>query len=249
MSGHSHYSTIKRQKEAKDAARGKVFSRHSKAIAIAIKEGGSASPEMNSKLRFAIDQAKADNMPKVNIERVLARAEEVGNIEEVTYEGYAPEGVAVIIKAATDNKNRTAQEIKNLFERAGGSLAGPGSVAYNFTPKGLVVVKKVSDAESQTLALIDLGIEDVEETDDALEVYTAPSKVGETRQSILDAGYEVDSFGLVMKPLNLVSITAPEKAKKIISFLDSLEDYEDIQDVFANFDIPPEVVKQITAAN
>ena len=246
MSGHSHYSTIKRTKEAKDSARGKVFSRHSKAIAIAIKEGGNASPEMNSRLRFAIEQAKADNMPKVNIERILARAEEVGNIEEVTYEGYGPDGVAVVVKAATDNKNRTAQEIKNLFERVGGSLAGPGAVAYNFVQKGLIVIKRSADADSQTLTLIDLGVDDVEEGDGELEIYTAPSKVGEIRQAILNNGFEITSFGLVMKPLNLVTITSSEKAKKIISFLDTLEEHDDVQNVFANLDIPPEVAEQMT---
>src|SRR6476660_6432911 len=115
MSGHSHFATIKRQKETKDAARGKVFSRHAKAIAIAIKAGGCVNPEMNSRLRFAIDQAKADNMPKSNIDRVLARAEEGGNIEEITYEGYGPGGTMVIVETATDSRNRTAQEMKNLF--------------------------------------------------------------------------------------------------------------------------------------
>lgn len=242
MSGHSHYATIKRQKAVKDAAKGKVFSKHSKAISLAIKTGGSVDPEMNSKLRFAIDQAKADNMPRANIDRVLSRAEEAGNIEEVNYEGYGPGGVAVIVQVATDNKNRTAQEIKNILERGGGSMAGPGSVAYNFEQKGLIVVKKTSDPESQLLALIDLGVEDVNETDDSVETYTAHGMLSEIRDKIISGGMEVVSYDLVMKPKNLLTINDPVKAMKVINLLGSLEEHDDVQGVYSNLDVPPDIV-------
>jgi len=241
MSGHSHFATIKRQKAANDAVRGKVFSRHSKAIAIAIKEGGGADPEGNSKLRFAIEQAKADNMPKVNIERVLSRASEAGDMEEVTYEGFAPEGVGVIVKAATDSRNRTSQAIKNIFEKSGGTLAGPGAVLFNFEQKGLILVKKQADIQIQMLSLIDLGVEDVEEADDAIEAYVIPANLGQTRETLLNSGFEVMSFSLIMKPINLVLVEDADKVKKIINLLDQLEEQEDVQDVYSNIDIPSQM--------
>src|SRR4030065_2949100 len=157
MSGHSHYSTIKRQKEANDAAKGKVFSKMARAIAIAIKAGGGADPAQNYKLRIAIEQAKASNVPKSNIDRIPSRAQEEVSYDEVSYEGYGPEGIPVIVESATDNKNRTSQEIKNIFERSGGSLAGPGSVSFNFEPKALIVVGKGGDVDSKMLKSIVFG--------------------------------------------------------------------------------------------
>lgn len=239
MSGHSHYATIKRQKEAKDSAKGKIFSRHAKAIALAIKAGGSADPELNSKLRFAIEQAKADNMPKANIERILQRSQEMGDLEEVVYEGYGPLGVGVVVDAVTNNRNRTSQEIKNIFERAGGRLAGPGSVSYNFELKGMFTVKKQSDVESQMLALIDLGAEDIFEAEDGLEIYTAPDRFQEIKEKLLSSGYEILSSGLVKKPKNYLLIENEAEAKKVISFLDALEEHDDVQGVYSNFDFSP----------
>jgi len=245
MSGHSHFATIKRQKAANDAVRGKVFSRHSKAIAIAIKEGGGADPEGNSKLRFAIEQAKADNMPKVNIERVLSRASEAGDMEEVTYEGFAPEGVGVVVKAATDSRNRTSQAIKNIFEKSGGTLAGPGAVLFNFEQKGLILVKKQADVQMQMLSLIDLGVEDVEEADDAIEAYVSPANLSGTKETLSGSGFEVMSFSLIMKPINLVLVEDADKVKKIINLLDQLEEQEDVQDVYSNIDIPSQMAKSL----
>jgi YebC/PmpR family DNA-binding regulatory protein len=246
MSGHSHFATIKRQKAVNDAAKGRIFSRHAKAIAIAIKSGGSADPEMNSRLRFAVEQAKTDNMPKVNIDRILSRAAETGNIEEVAYEGYGPEGIALIVEAATDNKNRTAQEIKNIFERGGGSLAGPGAVSYNFEQKGLIVVKKLADVDDQMLSLIDLGAEDIQDSSDALEVYVSPATLSQTRDKILDAGFEIISFDLIRKPKNLLTVSDPVKVKKIVNFLESLEAHDDVQDVYSNFDAPESLLKEVS---
>jgi YebC/PmpR family DNA-binding regulatory protein len=240
MSGHSHYATIKRQKEAKDSAKGRIFSRHAKAIALAIKAGGSADPELNSKLRFAIEQAKADNMPKANIERILQRSQEMGDLEEVVYEGYGPLGVGVVVDAVTNNRNRTSQEIKNIFERAGGRLAGPGSVSYNFELKGMFTVKKKDDVESQMLSLIDLGVEDVFEAEDGIEIYVAPEQFQETRNKLLEEGFEIISSELTKRPKNYLIVENENDAKRIMSFLDALEEHDDVQGVYSNFDFSPQ---------
>jgi len=240
MSGHSHYATIKRQKEAKDSAKGRIFSRHAKAIALAIKLGGSADPELNSKLRFAIEQAKADNLPKANIERILQRSQEMGDLEEVVYEGYGPLGVGVVVDAVTNNRNRTSQEIKNIFERAGGRLAGPGSVSYNFELKGMFTVKKQDDVESQMLSLIDLGVEDVFEAEDGIEIYVVPEQFQETRNKLLEKGFEIISSELTKKPKNYLIVENENDAKRIISFLDTLEEHDDVQGVYSNFDFSPQ---------
>lgn len=241
MSGHSKWSTIKRQKAANDQARGRLFSKLSRAISIAVKSGGNDDPEMNHKLRMAIDQAKASNMPKSNIERAIKRAGETGNIEEVSYEGYGPENIAVVVEAATDNRNRTVQEIKNIFERVGGSLGGPGSVSYMFETKGHLAVKKVN-AEEQILNLIDLGVEDVEESEDAIEVYTPPADTHEIKKAIEELGYEVISAEVIQKPKTYQNLTEDTKIKKVFDFLDRLEDHDDVQKVFANVDIPDDMV-------
>ncbi|QLG69352.1 MAG: hypothetical protein CH104c_0120 [Candidatus Woesebacteria bacterium] len=240
MSGHSHYATIKRQKEAKDSAKGRIFSRHAKAIALAIKVGGSADPELNSKLRFAIEQAKADNLPKANIERILQRSQEMGDLEEVVYEGYGPLGVGVVVDAVTNNRNRTSQEIKNIFERAGGRLAGPGSVSYNFELKGMFTVKKKDDVESQMLSLIDLGVEDVFEAEDGIEIYVAPEQFQETRNKLLEKGFEIISSELTKRPKNYLIVENENDAKRIMSFLDALEEHDDVQGVYSNFDFSPQ---------
>lgn len=232
MSGHSHYATIKRQKAVTDAARGNVFSKHAKAIMIAAK--GGADPESNFKLRVAIDKARADNMPKDNIERAIAKAtSEGGVLNEAVYEGFGPGGIAVIVEAATDNKNRTAQEIKNLFEKGGGSLGGPGSVSYNFESKGFLLVKKSTDTDTQMLSIIDMGVEDIMDSEDGLEVYVAPEKLGEIKKKIEAAGFEVSQVELQMKPKNLIEPTHPE-SDKMVKFLETLESHDDVQKVYAN---------------
>lgn len=245
MSGHSHFATIKRQKESKDSAKGRVFSRHAKAIAIAIKAGGSADPNMNSRLRFAIDQAKADNMPKINIDRILSRAMEAGNIDEVMYEGYGPGGIMVLVEVATDNRNRTAQELKGLFDRSGGSMGGPGSVSFNFDQKGLLVIPKEGDMEDQMLRLIDAGADDIIESQDTLEVYVTPDKLGDMKKSLEEAGFVITAFELVQQPRTEQSIEDVTTAQKVLNFLDALENYEDVQKVFVNVDIPEEIMIQL----
>jgi YebC/PmpR family DNA-binding regulatory protein len=244
MSGHSHYATIKRKKEASDIARGKLFSKISRQISVAVKSG-SSNPEMNSKLKMAIEQARAANMPKANIERAISKAAKEGNLEEVTYEGYAPEGVGVVVEAFTDNRNRTSQEIKNIFERGGGTLAGPGAVSFNFEPKGMLLVKKEKDVQQQMLTLIDAQVEDIDETEDGIEVYVEPSKVSDAKKNLGALGFEVLSVELVKRQKSFVTITDPKKSQKIISFLENLEDHDDVQNVYANLDVPEDVASKM----
>jgi YebC/PmpR family DNA-binding regulatory protein len=237
MSGHSHYATIKRQKEANDAAKGNVFSKITRAIMIAAR--GGADPNMNFKLRFEIEKARQASMPKENIERAILKATtEAANLEEIRYEGFGPGGVSVIVEAATDNKNRTAQEVKNVFERAGGSLAGPNAVAFNFESKGFLLVKKTLDSEAQMLQLIDAGVEDIQEADDGLEVYVAPDKLGQIHKNLTEAGFEIVRTELQMKPKNWQVVSDPEVAAKVIKFLEEIEKHDDVQKVFSNLDIP-----------
>jgi len=236
MSGHSHFATIKRQKAANDAKKGKVFSKMAREIAIAVKTGGGADPDSNYKLRIIIDKARSYNMPKTNIERAISSGMGGGALDEINYEGFGPGGIGVIVKVASDNKNRTAQEMKNIFERAGGSLAGPGSVSFNFENKGFILVENNENVEEQTLKLIDLGIEDIEETPDGIEVYVQPEKLGEIRKKIDELGFSVKETELYMKPKTYLELKGND-AKKALEFLDSLDDHDDVQAVYSNIDV------------
>lgn len=246
MSGHSKWSTIKRQKEATDIKRGKIFSKLAKAITLTAREG--ADPETNFKLRLEIEKAKQANMPKENIERAITRASGEageGQLREVVYEGYGPGGVAIIAEAATDNRNRTTAEMKQLFERGGGSLGGPGTVTYQFKPMGLITVEKTNNPDEQILKIIDLGVEDVEEAKDALEVYIQSQNLGEVKEKLNQSGFKVLNAELVKQPKNEIQISEPGKATKVLKLMNSLQEHDDIQRVFANFDIPEEVLKQV----
>ncbi|MDO8503409.1 MAG: YebC/PmpR family DNA-binding transcriptional regulator [bacterium] len=238
MSGHSKWSTIKRQKGVNDAKRGQLFSKLTRAITLAAREGGS-SPEGNIRLRLAIEQARASNMPKENIERAVKHAAGADSValQEVLYEGYGPFGIAVIVEVATDNKNRTGQEIKNIFEKGGGSLGGPGSVSFQFEQKGLVTVEKGSPQETM-LSLIDMGAQDLEEGTDVIEVYVTPNELSRMKEKIEQGGIKVMSAELTYKPKNVIPLSDKNKAVKALSFLDILDDHDDVQRVFANFDIP-----------
>ncbi len=224
MSGHSHYATTHRQKELKDAAKGQIFSRLARAITIAAKSGGGPNPDSNFKLRIAIDKARAVSMPKENIERAIAKAEGGGEaLEEVLYEGFGPGGVFILVEAATDNRNRTNSEIKNLFDKNGGKMGSPGSVSFNFDPKGLLIIKKEVDVDEQILKLIDKGADDVKETGDEIEVYMSPDKI------------EMFGAELIQKPKTFQKIEG-ETVEKVEKFLENLENYEDVQKVFTNAD-------------
>jgi YebC/PmpR family DNA-binding regulatory protein len=244
MSGHSHYATIKRQKGANDAARGNLFSKLARAIMIAAKSG--PDPDMNFKLRFEMDKAREANMPKENIERAIAKATtEAANLEEITYEGFGPAGIGVMVEVASDNKNRTAQEIKNVFERGGGTLAGPNAVAFNFEHKGFMAVKKSADPDAQMLTLIDAGAEDITDGEGEFEIYVASDQLAQIHKKITDAGFQVTSAELVMKPKNFQEITDADTAAKAIKFIEGLEEMEDVQNVFTNLDIPDAVMQKI----
>jgi len=185
-------------------------------------------------------------MPKENIDRAIAKATtEAANLSEISYEGFGPGGISVIIDVATDNKNRSAQEIKNLFERAGGTLAGPGAVSFNFESKGFILVNKSGDPEAQMLQMIDLGVEDVSDSPDGIEVYTAPGNLGEERKKFQEAGFTLKETELVMKPKNMQTIEDAGVAAKALTFLDSVEEQDDVVKVFTNLDIPDEVMQQL----
>lgn len=236
MSGHSHFATIKRQKGLKDAAKGNIFGRLSKMISIAIKSGGSANPDMNFKLRVAIDKARENNMPKDNIDRILKSAtEKMDSIEEITYEGFGPFGMAVIVETATDNKNRTAQEIKSLFEKGGGAMGGPNSVAYNFDSKGYLLVEKDNDTESQILSIMDLGVDDIEEVDEGIEIYTHTEQLKEISDKLKEKGFITKRMELTMVPKNYISVTDDAQIEKITKFIESFENHDDVQKIHHNF--------------
>lgn len=243
MSGHSHYATIKRQKGANDAAKGNLFSKLARSIMIAAKNG--SDPDMNFKLRFEIDKAREASMPRENIDRAIAKATtDAAKLEEIMYEGFGPGGIGVMVEVASDNKNRTAQEMKNIFDKNGGNLAGPGAVSFNFESKGSMLIKKTDDPESQMLALIDAGVEDVNETDDGIEVYTSPDKLSETHKALSAKGFEISQAELQMKPKNLQVLEDPQVAAKALKFLDALDEVEDVQKVYTNLEVPDEVMEK-----
>ena len=233
MSGHSHFATIKRQKAANDAVKGNLFSKLARAIMIAAKDG--PDPEMNFKLRVEIDKAKSMGLPKDNIERAIGKASGEGSsIEEITYEGFGPSGLFVIVNTATDNKNRTAQEIKSLFEKNGGRMGGPGSVAYNFDHKGYILVKKSQDSEDLMLKLIDFGISDMVEEEFGIVIFVEPHELSSVRKKIIDAGIEVLETELQMRPKMPISIDDPAQLEKIVKFLDAFDDHDDVSSVYSN---------------
>lgn len=247
MSGHSHFATIKRQKESKDAAKGKIFSKMARAISIAVKSGGGPDPDSNYKLRMAIDAAKAVNTPKENIDRAINKAStEAQDIDEVTYEGFGPRGIGVVIDAATNNRNRTSQEIKNLFEKYGGNMGGPGSVSFNFEQKGLIIVEKSSDIQEQILTIIDLGAEDVNEAGNELEVFVNYQDMSKIADEIKKVGFNVSSSRLIKKAKTLIEVSDENSVRKIIDFIEKLDEHDDVQEVYTNVDINPTLLDKMS---
>lgn len=235
MSGHSKWATIKRAKAVNDQARGKVFSRLGRNITIAVKEGGGTSPDSNFRLRIAIDAARAANMPKENIERAISKGGgEADALFEVVYEGFGPGGVGVIVETTTDNKNRTAQEVKNLLERAGGSLGGPNSVAFNFETKGYMHLPGVSSSNDEVvLKLIDAGVTDYEDGEEGMDIYTNPTELYSVRQALEATGITITESSLIKKPVNFVDID--EKVhKQLEDLLSKLDDLDAVDNVFVN---------------
>ncbi|MDX2776539.1 YebC/PmpR family DNA-binding transcriptional regulator [Streptomyces caniscabiei] len=239
MSGHSKWSTIKREKGAKDAKRGAIFTKIGNQIAIAARSG--TDPEINSALALAIEKAKQANMPHANIQRAIDRVSDknAAIMEEATYEGYGPGGIGVIVETATDNKNRTYPEVRTAFTKNGGSLAEPGSVAFQFTRKGVITV--AATGEEALLAVLDAGAEDAAEEEGGITVYTDQKDLAKVRTALVDAGMDVKSAELQYVPNTMVEVNDPETARKALKLLDVLDDLDDVVNVHTNADITADI--------
>ena len=251
MSGHSKWSSIKHKKGAADAKRGKLFSKLSRAIIVAAREGG-ADPEGNASLATAIQKARDASMPKDNIERAIARGAGTATdgevFETVTYEGYGPEGVAVFVEALTDNRNRTAAEVRHVFAKHEGNLGTSGAVAWLFERKGVLIVPADGvDEETLMLVAADGGAEDIELDGSSFQVISAPDDLAAVRAALDEAGIAYDSADLTMLPKTTVSVEDEGAAKKLVRLMDALEDNDDIQAVYANFDIPEGILERVAA--
>ena len=248
MSGHSKWSTIKRQKGANDAKRGALFTKVTREIAVAARQGG-GDPEANYRLRLAIEKARAVNMPADNIKRTIDKATGGGDaeqFEEIVYEGYGPGGVAVLVEAATDNRNRTAAEVRSIFTKAGGQLAGSGAVAWQFEPRGLIAVAPDGkDADEVALTAIDAGAEDVDTDDpEAIEIFTSPGDLERIRATLEAAGVSIGSAESTMIAKQTVELDST-KARQALRLVEQLEDLDDLQHDTANFDIPEDVFAEL----
>jgi YebC/PmpR family DNA-binding regulatory protein len=245
MSGHSKWSTIKRQKGVNDAKRGALFTKVAREISVAARQGG-GDPDANYRLRLAIDKARSVNMPAENIKRTIERAAGGGEgeqYEEIVYEGYGPGGVAILVEAATDNRNRTAAEVRSIFTKAGGQLAGSGAVAWQFEPKGLITAVG-ADPDAIALAAIDAGASDVDTTVDPIEIYTEPADLEAVRKALEGSGIAVDQAESAMIAKQTVELDVA-RARQALRLVELLEDLDDVQRVTANFDIPEEVFAEV----
>jgi YebC/PmpR family DNA-binding regulatory protein len=251
MSGHSKWSSIKHKKGAADAKRGDLFSKLSKAIIVAAREGG-PDPAANLALQNAIEKARSYSMPKDNIERAIARGSgadaDSSAFETVVYEGYGPSGIAVIVEALTDNRNRTASEVRHVLSKHDGNLAGSGSVMWLFERRGLVLVAADSvDEDELLLAAAEGGADDVSLDGSTFQVTCAPEALRAVREAVEQAGFTVESAELTMVPKTTVEVANEAAARKILRLMDALEESDDVQDVFANFDIPESVLEAVAA--
>jgi YebC/PmpR family DNA-binding regulatory protein len=251
VSGHSKWSSIKHKKGAADAKRGKLFSKLSRAIIVAAKEGG-GDPSANLALQNAIEKARSYSMPKDNIERAIARGSgtdaDGSNFETVVYEGYGPSGVAVIVEALTDNRNRTASDVRHAFDKFDGNLGTSGAVAWLFERRGVVVVAGDGvDEDELTLAAAEGGADDVSPDGSSFAVISASENLAGVREALEAAGYTIESAELTMVPKTTVEVADESAAKKLLRLIDQLEENDDVQDVFANFDIPEQVLEAVAS--
>jgi YebC/PmpR family DNA-binding regulatory protein len=249
MSGHSKWSTIKRKKGKEDQKRGKVFSRLAREIIVAARQGG--DPGANTRLRVAIQAARAANMPADNIARAIKRGTgemEGAQFEEVTYEAYGPGGVAMCIAVMTDNKNRTTPEMRYILDRHGGSMAEVGAVTWMFDRKGMIVVDKDRATEEQLMeAVLDAGAEDIRESEDVFEIYSPPDALADVTDALAKAGIEFAAAEVSLVPKSVVPLEG-KNAAKFVKLLEALEEHDDVQTVYANFDIPAAVMEELAAA-
>ena len=249
MSGHSKWSTIKHQKGAADAKRGVLFTKLSREIALAVREGGGVDPDMNFKLRLALDRAKSNNMPQDSISRAVKRGSGEGSdgesLEQVTYEGYGPGGGAILLQAVTTNRNRTAAEVRSAFNRGGGNLGESGCVAWNFELRGVVTVDIEDEERAEELGLlaIDAGAEDIQIDEGVLEVYSPIESLQDVQKSVAAENVTVRSAELSMVPKTTIEL-GDKEAEQTLRLLDALEDLDDIQKAFTNADFSPEVLER-----
>jgi YebC/PmpR family DNA-binding regulatory protein len=248
MSGHSHWAGIKHKKAIVDAKRGKLWSKIARMIIVAAKNGG-GDPAANLTLRYAIDKAKAANMPKDTIDKAVKKGTgELGGVEyvEVLYEGYAPGGVALMVEGLTDNRNRTAPEIKKLFERRGGSMGASGCVSYMFKKKGVITVKASAIGEDELMDLaLSAGAEDMQNLGEVYEITCDPSSYDSLKAALEQKKIPLESAELSMIPDNTVPVTDPELAQRLLNLMEDFEDHDDVQEVYANFDIPEEILAKL----
>ncbi|MDY7103827.1 MAG: YebC/PmpR family DNA-binding transcriptional regulator [Actinomycetota bacterium] len=250
MSGHSKWATIKHKKGAADKARGKLFAKLIRQVEVAARNGG-GDPDMNPTLRTMYQKARDASVPLDTIETAIKRA--TGELEGVTYEpvnyeGYAPEGVALYVEALTDNRNRTGAEVRNLFAKNGGSLAEPGAVAWQFERKGIVMVAKTAaDEDELMMTALEAGAEDIVEEGDTWRVTTAPTDHTAVREAIEAAGITIESADVTMLATNTVPLDSADAAKRVLRLIDALDDHDDVNDVYANFDIPDHVLEAVEA--
>ncbi len=249
MAGHSKWKQIRRQKGVADVKRGALFTKLSREITIAAKQGG-GDAEMNFRLRLAVDKARANNMPADNIDRAIKRATGGGDaaeLAEIVYEGYGPNGVAIMVEAATDNRNRTVAEVRSVFTRGGGSLGESGSVAWQFDSRGVISISAAGqEADDITLAAIDAGAEDVESGDESVDVYTTPGDLEAVRKALIAAGYDVTAAEISLVPKATVTLEGGD-AEQVLKLLDRLEDLDDVQKVYSNADFSDEAVAAFSA--
>jgi YebC/PmpR family DNA-binding regulatory protein len=249
MSGHSKWATIKRKKSANDAKRSNMFAKLLRAVEVAAKEGG-GDPASNMTLASAVEKAKASSVPSDNIDRAIKRASgadaDSARYEEITYEGYAPGGIALFIETLTDNRNRTAQDVRHAFTRNGGNLGETGSTGWMFTRKGVIVVEKTAAPDDEHLLelALEAGAEDLNDSESSWEIVTDPSALAAVRDALRAAGIEVFSAELSMLPQSTIPVDGGE-ARRVLQLIDALEDLEDVQNVYANFDIPEEVMASL----
>lgn len=241
MSGHSKWSNIKRKKEKTDGARAKIFTKIGRELAVAVKEGGGADPAVNSKLKDCIAKAKANNVPNDNVERIIKKAAGAGDTdsyEAITYEGYGPSGIAVIVETLTDNRNRTAGDLRHYFDKFGGNLGTPGCVSFMFSKKGVIIIEKGELDEDKVMGdSLDAGAADFLAEDDVFEIYTEPEDFSAVRETLEAKGYEFASAEVEMVPSTYSAVDGEENAIKIQKLLDILEDNDDVQNVWHNWEL------------
>ena len=249
MSGHSKWATIKHKKAANDKARGKLFAKLLRQVEVAAREGG-GDPETNPTLRTMFQKARDNSIPLDTIDRAVKRGtSELDGVtySQMTYEGYAPASVAVMVEVLTDNRNRTGAEIRNIFTKNGGSTSEPGAVAWQFDRKGQIIVPRATDEEELMLTALDAGAEDIIDDGDSWRVVTPPTDLHAVRTALDEAGVPIDSSDLTMVPQSTIALDTAESAKKVLRLIDALDDQDDVQAVHANFDIPDTILESVEA--